>query len=273
MLPLPLTTSSLLALRDRAFQDLPAGWLPFCLDDLPLGLLSPARAAELQAHWPALRASPQGLHWPAAHRDVAARSDEIQAVARSLANAGAITGWRDEAYTCEVPAEGASVQRGAPLFHLERAAFRYLGLMSRAVHVNGMTPDGHMWVGRRALSKATDPGALDNLAAGGLPAGETPLTCARRELWEEAGVPPALSETLRPGGVLRSRRVEPEGLHDEVLHVYALRLPADFVPKNQDGEVSEFLLLDPAELAQRLRAGEFSHDAASVVAQGLLSEA
>jgi hypothetical protein len=36
---------------------------------------------------------------------------------------------------------------------------------------NGFTSEGHMWCGRRALSKATDLGMLDNVTAGGL------LTC------------------------------------------------------------------------------------------------
>lgn len=257
----------------QACQPVPLGWLRFRLGGLDLGWIAPAHAVELQQAWPDLQATPAALTWPAAGVEVDARSACIQAVAERLADAGLISGWRNEVYACEVPGADPLHVRGAELFRLERAAFRYFGLMSRAVHINARWPDGRMLCGRRSLSKATDPGALDNLAAGGLPAGEGLLDCARRELWEEAGVPPELSRDLRPCGALRSRRVEPEGLHDEILHVFELQLPADFSPRNRDGEVSEFLALDAGELRARLAAGEFSPDAASVVAYGLLRPA
>jgi len=260
-------------LLSRACQPLPLGWLRFRLGAMDLGWIAPERAAALLAVWPELQATPAAVTWPVAGIEVAARSARIQAVAERLADAGLISGWRDEAYACEVPGADPSHLQGAELFRLERAAFRFFGLMSRGVHINARWPDGRMLCGRRSLGKATDPGALDNLAAGGLRAGEDLLDCARRELWEEAGVPPELSRHLRPGGALRSRRVEPEGLHDEILHVFELRLPAEFSPRNQDGEVSEFLALDAGELHQRLAAGEFSPDAASAIAHDLVRRA
>jgi len=266
MLPLVLLNP----LLSQACQPVPLGWLRFRLGAMDLGWIAPARVAELLAVWPDLHATPAALTWPAAGVEVGARTACIRAAAERLAAAGLISGWRNEAYACEAPGADPLHLQGAELFRLERAAFRYFGLMSRAVHINARWADGRMLCGRRALSKATDPGALDNLAAGGLPAGEGLLDCARRELWEEAGVPPELSRDLRPCGALRSTRVEPEGLHDEILHVFELQLPAEFSPRNQDGEVSEFLALDAVELEARLRAGEFSHDAASVIAFGLL---
>ena len=141
--------------------------------------------------------------------------------------------------------------------------------MSRAVHINGFLPGARLVCGRRALSKATDPGKLDNLAAGGLTADEDLVDCARRELLEEAAVPMAISAAVQARGALRSTRMEVEGLHDEVLHVFSLQLPAGFSPRNGDGEVSEFLTLDLETLAHRLAAGEFSHDAAAVSVFGL----
>jgi 8-oxo-dGTP pyrophosphatase MutT (NUDIX family) len=198
----------------------------------------------------------------------AGRSAEIQRAAEALHERGAIVGWRDERYRCERPLADPCAEFGSELFSLERAAFRFFGLMSRAVHINGLRGDGSVWCGRRALHKPTDPGRLDNLAAGGLGAGEALLDCARRELFEEAGVHLALTASLRPQGALRVTRLEPEGLHDEVLHVYQLQLPDDFRPANQDGEVSEFLLLSARELLQRL--DEFTPDAAAVMRASLL---
>jgi 8-oxo-dGTP pyrophosphatase MutT (NUDIX family) len=241
-------------------------WPRFVLDELPLGRLAPGHGELLAPLLLHARWRDGDLLWTP---PPAERSALIQAAAEALHARGAIRGWRGEAYACEAPLDDPCAGRGAELFRLERAAFRFLGLMSRAVHINGWWPDGRMLCGRRAPHKATDPGKLDNLAAGGLTAGEDLLACARRELWEEAGVPAALSAALRPAGALRTTRAEPEGLHDEVLHMFDLSLPADFAPANRDGEVAEFLGLLPEELRRRLDAGEFSPDATLVARSGL----
>ena len=67
-----------------------------------------------------------------------------------------------------------------PSLQLERAAMIYLGVPAYAVHVNGWVrhperpqdprPWG-MWVAQRSLSKATYAGLLDQMVAGGQPAG------------------------------------------------------------------------------------------------------
>lgn len=241
-------------------ESLPVDWLRLTLQGLPIGWLSPHRAS-LAARWlPGAVLKPGELKWVSE-----SPGEELEAVAVLLREQGVIAGWRYEAYACESPLADPCAGFGTELFRLERAAFRFFGLMSRAVHINAWLPDGRMVCGRRALHKATDPGRLDNCAAGGLAAGESLLDCARRELWEEAGVPAVLSRGLLPSGAVRSRRIEPEGLHDEVLHVYALELPPGFEPCNRDGEVSEFVCLSPAQLRQRLDAGEFSPDAELVI--------
>lgn len=247
-------------------QALPEGGVRLLLDGRPIGWLDQPRAATLRELWPALKADGAALHWQGGGRSPMALSAEIGVVAEQLRALGAVSGWRNELYRCE--ADRRSAARGRALFRLERAAFRFFGLRSRAVHVNGWTADGRLLCGRRSLAKATDPGALDNLAAGGLGADEAVLACARRELWEEAGLPLESSVRLQWRGLVHARRVEDGGLHDELLHVYALQLPPGFEPRNRDGEVSEFLCLTPAEL--RARLAEFSPDAADVVSLELL---
>lgn len=247
-------------------RDLPTGGLRLWLDQRAIGWLSAERAALLRNLWPALEPAAGGLLWRSAGRSAEALSIEIGAVAEALQSHGHISGWRNEHYRCE--GQQRAARRGPALFRLERAAFRFFGLRSRAVHVNGWTAEGQMVCGRRALTKATDPGALDNLAAGGLGADETVLACARRELWEEAGLARGHSGHLQWRGLIHARRLEAEGLHDELLHVYTLQLPAGIEPRNGDGEVSEFLQLSPEQLCQRL--AEFSPDAAAVVALELL---
>ena len=48
----------------------------------------------------------------------------------------------------------------------------------------------HLWVARRAADKALDPGKLDHLVAGGVPAGLTPGRRLIKEAEEEAAIPP-----------------------------------------------------------------------------------
>lgn len=242
--------------------------MQFFLDDLPIGQVEDHRAELLLRALPTAHVDHAVIRWRPGSEDPSERSAQIQAAALMLREQGAVSGWRDERYRCEVPVAEPCLAFGAELFQLERAAFRFFGLMSRAVHINGFRADGQVWCGRRAPHKAIDPGRLDSLAAGGLGAGEDILDCARRELFEEAGVPPALAQGLIARGAVRTRRAEPEGWHDEVLHVFDLLLPDDFVPANQDGEVAEFLLLaQPALLA---RLGELTEDAAAALRQSVL---
>ncbi len=269
----------------------PAVWWRWRFDGHDLGWLAPAHQ-RLLADWGLGESMPdaQVRTWAclSGTSDPAARTAWLADLADRLRDAGWVSGWRDERYCCRLslpqtrpqtrpqtlhqtlhqtlPSSVDGPADGPPFFELERAAYRFFGLSSQAVHVNGVDASGALWCGRRALHKATDPGRLDNLAAGGLASGEELFVCARRELWEEAGVPAALCGSLRLMGRLRGCRVEPQGWHDEWLHVFELPLPAGFVPSNQDGEVSAFECLDPHALAQRIADGDFSPDAALVCA-------
>jgi 8-oxo-dGTP pyrophosphatase MutT (NUDIX family) len=142
-------------------------------------------------------------------------------------------------------------------------------MMSHAVHIHGFLPEGDLWCGRRSTHKATDPGLLDNLAAGGLTAGESPMTTALRELAEEAGLHLSEPRRLRGSGVIRTQRLEPQGWHDEQLLVYTLHLSEQEIPTNADGEVQEFLRLNPGEVVSRMQAGQFTVDACASLAQSL----
>jgi 8-oxo-dGTP pyrophosphatase MutT (NUDIX family) len=156
-------------------------------------------------------------------------------------------------------------------FQLERSAFRTLGLRSTAIHVNGFTHSGYIWLSRRSENKFIDPGLLDNLAAGGIAADETPWVCAKRELWEEAGVPMAISEQINPVGRMHMcRPIAQLGFHDEQVYIYDLALPEQFVPTNHDGEVSGFIEISYSEAAARILADEFTVDAAFVTADFIL---
>jgi len=191
-------------------------------------------------------------------------SASLTELANRLRQGGFIPGWRNEEFSW-------IDQNGHAYFRLERAAFRALGLRSTASHINGYTKEGNLWLGRRSESKRTDPGLLDNLAAGGISADETPWVCAVRELWEEAGVPAQLANHITPAGKVHMRRpIIGGGFHDELLFIYDLLLTSNFIPTNHDGEVSSFIEISLAEAAARILADEFTTDAAFVTTDFIL---
>ncbi len=222
------------------------------------------------AHLPALRAwpdvfEPQAdahgrpralvLRLPAAARD--ARLAHIHARLRAD---GLIVGWRDEPYPLRDRAGGEHAT-------IERAASRFWGTLTLGAHCNGYVADAagrptYLWIARRAATKPTDPGRLDNLVGGGVPLGQSPREAVVREGWEEAGLAPGQMAGLETGGVIELECDLPEGRQHERLHVFDLALPAGLVPRAVDGEVAEHYRMTIAEALARAAAGELTTDAA-----------
>jgi 8-oxo-dGTP pyrophosphatase MutT (NUDIX family) len=190
------------------------------------------------------------------------RSDAVRRVLEILRAEGAFPGWRDEDY--EVFADAS----GEPLFRIERGAIKHLGVRGRAAHVNGLveTPHGvQMWVARRAETKATDPGKLDNLVGGGISWGLDAWETLIKEAREEAGVPAFLARESKPRDTLIFDYVVPEGLDANEVEAFDLFLPSIFRPRNEDGEVAGFELLPLDEVRSRLNVPQlFTVDAALV---------
>ncbi|HEY9569208.1 MAG TPA: DUF4743 domain-containing protein [Thalassobaculum sp.] len=133
-----------------------------------------------------------------------------------------------------------------PLFDMDRGAVTAFGIANRGFHLNGLVGAGdatRMWIARRALDKTTYPGKLDNMVAGGHPAGLTPLQNLLKECAEEAGLPEALARRARPVSMVSYTMEVPEGLRRHAFWAYDLDVPASFVPEPVDGEVDSFTLL------------------------------
>ncbi len=254
--------SDALSARLRAAREFrPRGYVALALGANTIGWIRLDLAGRLRAWTEVFEFSETNVCLRPA--DEAALSAALAEVARVLAREGAIQGWRDETYAIRAN-DGAAV-----LFHLERAAMRFFGLTSSAAHLNGYTGEGaqlRILVARRAASKSIDPGMLDNVVAGGVASGQDAWQALLRECGEEAGIPVALAEKARAAGVLRVCREVPEGLDSEILYIHDLALPADFVPRNNDGEVSEFLSLEPQTLLERIARGEMTVEAGLVTA-------
>jgi 8-oxo-dGTP pyrophosphatase MutT (NUDIX family) len=134
---------------------------------------------------------------------------------------------------------------GPSLGILDRGGLPSFGVIGVGVHLNGLVqrPDGwRLWVGKRAADKKLDPGKLDHLVAGGIPAGLTPIETLIKEAAEEAALPEALAAQARQVGRFAYAMERAEGLRRDVVIAYDLVLPEDFTPRPTDGEVEHFEL-------------------------------
>lgn len=268
---LDVSQQAWLAEQLKAQQALPSGGFRWSCDGVEMGWVSPERAQEMVALLPGCTLVRGRLLWQTAADQALQRSRTLQVFLEQQAAQGRLIGWRGEffAWWADTPAWPPALDV-PPFLCVERAGFRHLGLMSHAVHIHGFLPQGDLWCGRRADHKATDPGLLDNLAAGGLTAGESPLATAVRELAEESGLHLSDPARLQGSGVIRTQRLEPQGWHDEQLLVYTLHLSEQETPINADGEVQEFLCLSPGEVVSRMQSGHFTADACASLAQSLM---
>lgn len=237
-------------------------YLPLWIGGAIRGRLRRDIAAAL-ADLPNLEPAELGLQLRGEGRSRDSRSRALQSLAQQLRRRGLIADWRNEL-------SAVLDDAGDEIARCERGAFRTLGLQNRAVHINGYRADGRVWVARRSALKRADPGKLDNLAAGGVAAGESPRRTALREAWEEAGVPRRLASQVDfPGMVIRSLRETQFGVHDELVIIADLELPLTFTPEGRDGEVAEFLCLDRTEVEAALARGEFTVEAALAMRESL----
>lgn len=178
----------------------------------------------------------------------------LASVAKALLDAACIKSWRNE--LLDVIAEGQHLAK------LERGAFRPLGLLTQAVHLNAWTPDGRIWVARRSLNKTTDPGLWDTLSGGLVGADEDIHTALLRETYEEAGLPAIdLADHSPLRTVLRMHRRLPDGYQVENILVSDCIMAKGTVPSNIDGEVIEFRCIDINELWSMITNGAFTIEA------------
>lgn len=249
--------SALAAARHAAVER-----VPFWMAGQRVGSVDRRHLAALASLAPAWVADDR-VAAPAELASADARSAALLPLNRALHEAGLVRGWRDEQY-------GIVTQSGqGPLALIERAAARFWGTLTFGAHANGYVADAsgrptHLWIARRAQTKATDPGKLDNLVGGGVPHGQTPFETLVREGFEEAGLDASVMRGATPGRPLELRRDVEEGFMHERLHTFDLRLAAGQQPANQDGEVAELALTPIAEALALAATNEMTVDASLV---------
>lgn len=226
---------------------------PLRVDGAVAGWIAPARTARLARFGDVFAVADGAVDFVPSLDSPGARSEALARVARTLASEGVLSPWRDERY------EVGPAFDLPPWFLLERAAARYFGIHSWAVHGNGLVRDGRelrMWFARRSPTKAIDPGMLDNLVGGGVPAGMGLREAFVKEAWEEAGLPAAAARAAMQVATLPIVRNTDDGLFRESIVVYDIVLSGDDIPVNQDGEAVEHRCVSLTEAARLIALTE-----------------
>ena len=216
---------------------LPADRVAFRIGSAQVGWVKPAFAAKL-AECPEIRADANGV--------TLADGAALPAIARRLSDAGCYR-WRGEAFDIRAEPDGPV------LALLDRGALPSFGVVAVGVHLNGLVRRAsglHVWVARRSADKLLDPGKLDHIVAGGVPAGLTPAETLVKEAAEEAAISESLASRAVPVAVISYAMERAEGLRRDRLHCYDLELPEDFRPDAADGEVAAFELWPIARVMQ-----------------------
>lgn len=228
-----------------------AGFRPLAAAGQAIGYVAGGLADIILGHGEVIQADGDGLRLDARLNSFAARSAAIAGLVRDLAAAGHIPNLRGELYPV------AAAYGDTALFAIDRAAVPPFGIRGYGVHINGFQrrADGaiHMWIARRGGAQILCPGMLDNMVAGGLPIGLSPMENVIKECNEEAGLPAELARTARQMSEI-SYVMEMDGtLRQDRMFCFDLELPAEFTPFNRDGEAAEFYLWPIDKVAEIVR--------------------
>ena len=225
----------------------PDQYLPFFVGDEQLGWTKKSFAEKLKPFDRVFSVTEKSLTLNDTLDTPQERSEAIAAVLKTLHKEGVIDSWVDELY-------GVTLSYGEiPRFLMERAAVTFFGVRGYGVHINGLVKkaDGvYIWVARRTSEKPFWPGMLDQMVAGGQPAGIGRMENVIKESAEEANIPFEVAKTAELVSTLHYRGETHRGMSVDTLFNYDLWLPEDFIPENTDGEVDEFILMSLEEMAQ-----------------------
>lgn len=177
-------------------------------------------------------------------------SEVLDSVVHSLVDQGVIKNYLGELY----PVTGINREQRIAL--LDRGAAGYFGIRTYGQHLNGYvrTETGiKLWIARRSADRINAPNKLDNMVAGGLPYNLSFSENLLKECKEEAGLPQALVNRAIATGAINYCCEVKTGLKPDTLYCYDLELPESFTPRNTDGEVAEFRLMDVQTVVELVR--------------------
>ncbi|MCW8930955.1 MAG: DUF4743 domain-containing protein [Gammaproteobacteria bacterium] len=218
-------------------------YLPFFIDTSVLGYIHKEKRSAFESFDSVFLFSnfqnQEAVTFQSEINDFECRTRAIDEVAKSWYQSGVITSWVDEQYNVNTGFNHPS------FFTIERAASSLLGIKKYGIHVNAWVEkqgEIFIWVAKRAKDKFTFPGKLDHLVAGGHGAGYRIEETMIKECAEEANIPQDIAQKARPVSLVSYIMDVNQKLQQDNLFVYDLKLDADFIPENTDGEAEAFYL-------------------------------
>jgi hypothetical protein len=224
-------------------------FVPFTVASTQLGWMTPQRAEAVLAYREVFQPQAGGVTLHPGLTNAATRSRAIAALVPELVATGLFLKPRNELYAVK------NDWNDAPAFRIDRALVPGFGLRAYGVHINGAVfkrNGPHLWIGTRAADMKVEPGKLDNMVAGGQPAGLGLMENVVKECAEEAHISAKLARTARPAGVITYSFECPEGLRADTLFCYDLPMPAKLKPRTSD-EITRYELMPLAKVLKTIR--------------------
>lgn len=253
--PKPLTLVIKIKIKSMSYLDKiiqcntfnPEKYIPFVIEGETLGFPKISFANKLTKWEQVFKIKENKLYLDSALSTPNERTLACQPIIQDLYEKEVIDSWVDEYYSVVIN------YGEIPRFLIERAAVTFMGLRGFGIHINGLVKknDGiYIWIARRTKDKPFWPGQLDQIVAGGQPAGIGRMENVVKEAAEEASIPTDLAMQSKPVSELHYRGETHRGMNVDTLFNYDLWLPEDFIPVNTDGEVDEFILMPIEEMAR-----------------------
>ena len=221
-------------------------YLPFTIEGEQLGWTKLSFIEHIKAYDCVFEIDDKLLTFRPDLNTVEKRSKAIAHILQELHLKGVIDSWVNELYSIS-----NNFSEPAHLL-MERAAVSYFGVRGYGVHINGLVQksDGlYVWIARRTKDKPFWPGKLDQIVAGGQPAGIGLIENVIKESAEEADIPDSIACKAELMSEIHYCGENSRGMNIDTLFNYDLWLPEDFIPHNTDGEVEEFMLMPLEKVA------------------------
>ena len=245
-----------------------SNYIPFFYNNTQIGQIHLKILKHLHQFYKILSINSERINLKAPLDTFKGRTSTMAQITLVLKNNKLIKGWRNEA--CPVKTSFTS----PTLFEIERAAAPLFGIKGYGVHLNGYIKKNnqiYLWVGKRSLLKQNGPGKLDQIVAGGQPTQLTIKENLIKECAEEANISRALVASAKSVGSISYLTERKEGLRDDEIFCFDIKLPNDFKPINTDGEVDGFFLWPLEKISQIIKRTEnFKFNSALVVVDFLI---
>ena len=227
----------------------PARFLPFLAGGKHVGWVTPERADVLKGFKDVFAPARGGIAFRPSLATPKARSLALKEIVPALAASGRFPKPRGEIYAVK------NRWGDKESFRVDRGLVGAFGLRAYGVHLNGFVrkKDGlHLWIGRRASTLMVEPGKLDNIVAGGQPAGLSLEKNLIKECAEEAAIGARRAADAVPTSVITYACERNGGLRADTLFCYDIEMKASEKPKPSE-EIAAFELMPLHDVLRLVR--------------------